>query len=298
MSTQMINKSLFILEPVEEGGYELCIKFLDKTEGLVSAKKFTFSQAKPIQGSKEEGKVSNDDGKNAKKEPVENELLDVYSQNGVCSPNVLTNLFSKGDEQGVKKAAQMLKASTFQGPTILVLDLKDPETGYKENAKETIVKCESAVCDFFKSKTPSTEAGKHAKKIHGSAPDFVLCEGNLKMDLLKCGGFAASEIDYFHTPSGAKSFCQCAEFFMNAFKMGETAQGEKGALLADKYIVPVSGKFTSFKPCSKSTVLYPALYKDIYSVQGEFAKVLGTVYSVSGKYDLSSKITMMSVTKK
>jgi hypothetical protein len=291
MSTQMISKSLFILEPVKTGGYELCIKFLDKAESLVSAKKFTFSLEQPIQGAKEESKASHN------KEASENELLDVYSQNGVCGPSILTSLFSKGDEQGVKKAAQMLKASALKGPTVFVLDLKDPETGYKDNATGTITKCESAVCEFFKSKIPCAQAGKHAKKIHKSAPDFVLCEGHLKMDLLKCGGFSGSEIDYFHTPSGAKSFCQCTEFFMNAFKMGETAVGEKGALLADKYIVPISGKFNSFKPCTKSTVLYPALYKDIYSIQGEFAKVLSTVYSVSGKYDVSSKITTMSVTR-
>ena len=177
-----------------------------------------FSLQKPRS---EEGKVSHDDHKQVLGE----ELLDVYSQNGVCTADIL-KIFSKKDEQDVRKAVGMLKS---KAPTILVLDLRDPETGYKENSKGTIAKCEQGVCDFFKAKSYD-EAPKHAKKVHSAfTPDFVLCEGSLKMDLLKCGGFSASEVEYFNTPSGSKSFCQCTEFFMNAFKFGQVAQEKRAS---------------------------------------------------------------------
>jgi hypothetical protein len=284
-----ISKSTFSLQPIA-GGYELQIKFLDKSDGVVSTRKFSFAQPKPAQVSKDDSKVS-------LAQASMDELLDVYSQNGVCGEELLKNLFTKKDEQGVKKAAAVVKALAFKGPTMLVLDLKDPLTGYKPNALDTIAKAEKVVCDFFKSKGASNQASKHGNKIHSAvALDFVLCEGSLKQDLLKSGGFTASEVDYFHTAAGVQSLCQCAEFFMNAFKMGEQVQG--GAFLAAKYIVPVSGKFAAFKPCIKSTVLYPALYKEIYSLQGAFAKVLSTVYALFGKYDAATKITTMSVVAK
>lgn len=299
MSVANISKSAFVLEPVKSGGYELQIKFLDSADSLISSRKFLFSQQTPPSISREEGKVSRDGNTEEQGE----ELLDVYSQNGECtSPDeILTKLFKKGDVKGVKSAAGVVKATAFKGPTILVLDLKahDLDKGYREQAGGTIEKCEDVVCDFFKKKTAGSQISKEARQVQSLlTPDFVLCEGRLKVDLLKGGGFSASEIDYFHTRSGAQSLCQTAEFFMNAFKFGEMAQGEKGNFLAGKYIVPVSGRLASFKPCAKSTVLYPALYAKLYSPEGEFAKTLSTVFNVSGKLDAPSKITTMSMVRK
>jgi hypothetical protein len=62
--------------------------------------------------------------------------------------------------------------------------------------------------------------------------------------------------------------------------------------------VPLSGKCAAFKPWGKSTVLYPALYKKVYALEGAFAKALSVVYGVSGKFDPATKITVMSVVKK
>jgi hypothetical protein len=294
MSTQ-ISKCVFSLGPVRESYYDLSIKFLNGEDEVLSTKKFTFSQQK-----KEDGKLSYEKARTGKKDAFEDTLLDVYSQNGVCGPKILSSLFLKRDEQGIRRATAMMNEKAFKARTILVLDLQDPKTGYKENSDETIAKCERAVCDFFKSKSLSSEASKHAKKIHKNlALDFLLLEGSLKMDLLKYGGFSDSEIDYFHTSSGAKVLCQCTEFFINAFKMGEIAQGEKeGVLLADKYIVPISDQFTSFMPCIKSVVYLPPQYREMYAEDGIFAKKLKEAFAVSVTYDTSSKITIMNVTRK
>lgn len=278
MSTPIINQSLFNLTPVKDGLYELSIAFFDGDK-QVSSKKFTFIQKKM-----EEGKYE----KHLKDDP----LLDVYSQNGMCSPKILSTLFSKKDEQGLKKAEKMRESLGFKGRTILVLDIRDPDKGYAD--KETIVKCERAVCEFFKDKIPLSDASKHAKKIHKHPMDFVLCEGRLKADLLK--HFTPLETRYFETASGRQSLCQCAEFFMNALKGGDIIEG--GTLLADKYIESISGRYSFFEPCTTSTVLYPSLYEKMYSLDGAFAKTLSAVFSVSGTFDPSSKITIMNVARK
>jgi len=293
MSDAVISKSAFILEPKKEGAYELQIQFLGSHDDLISTRNFIFTPQGPKATSKEEGKVSFESTLQG------DELLDVYSQNGECSSpeKILKNLFSKRDIQDASAAGSVLKTSGFKGPTILVLDLKDhdPTKGYKE--RTTIEKCEDVVCEFFKRK--ALEGPAKAVQFKSTlTPDFVLCEGRLKVDLLKCGGFTASEIEYFHTRSGATSLCQTAEFFMNAFKFGEKAVGEKGELLAERYIVPVSGRFSSFQPCTTSTVLYPPPYAKIYAVDGVYAKTIGTVFNVKGGVDAATKITTMSVARK
>ena len=266
-----VSNVLFSLAPVKQDAYELQIKFFDEKETLVSDKKFTFVQGKSGEG----------------------ELFDVYSQNGTSVPNLLEHLFMNHDESGIKKAATKVKGA--KGPTILVLDLKDPVAGY--NANETVAKGEKMFCSFFQNKPVDGTVSARAKKIKSKifCPDFVLCEGALKMDLLKSGGFSVSEVDYFNSPKGAMSFCKCAEFFMNAFKFGQVAHGPNGEFLAAKYIVPINGAV--FGPFAKSTVLYPKMYQELYSPKGEFALVLSSVFSVTGDFDKQSKITTLSVEK-
>ena len=53
---------------------------------------------------------------------------------------------------------------------------------------------------------------------------------------------------------------------MNAFKLGDVAQGAKGTLLAHSYIVPVADQ--DFSPYTTSTVLYPPEYEKMYSGEG------------------------------
>jgi hypothetical protein len=267
-----VDHASFLLEPKKNGSYALQVNFMSAGKLATSSKEFTFT---PYQGE------------------LSGELVDYYSQNGVCSPDILNHLFSKGDEQGIKKAASKLKPLAGKVPTILVLDLKDPQSGYKPNLEGTVAKCEEVVCAFFKKPQPGVS--KHARKAQALvAPDFVLCEGSLKIDLLAKGGFSPAEVDYFNSPNGVTSFCQCAEFFMNAFKFGQEAHGPNGDFLAGKYIVPISGK-AEFKPYAKSVVFYPALYKEVYSPQGAFAQVLSTAFQIEGMFDAPSKITTLTM---
>lgn len=295
MSEAVISKSAFFLAPASQGAYELQIQFLSSDDSPISSKKFTFTPTKGAGLAKDEGKVSKSDALQSA------ELLDVYSQNGECTvpEKLLKKLFGKRDVADVTAAAGVVKASGFEGPTILVLDLKDHEQGYRDKAGATIAKCEQVACEFFKGKALEKNAPAHAQNFKSKFnPDFVLREGTLKVDLLKTGGFTPAEVEYFHTRPGATSLCQTAEFFMNAFKFGEVAKGGSGEFFAGKYIEPVSGKFSSFQPCSVSTVLYPPPYAKIYAVDGVYAKTIAPVFHVKGGIDPVTNITTMSVARK
>lgn len=82
---------------------------------------------------------------------------------------------------------------------------------------------------------------------------------------------------------------------MNAFKFGQVGKGKEGMYSADAYIKTVTEDGKAFQPQQKSTVFYPASYKEIYSLQGEFAQIMSEVFSVSGIFDAKSKITAMSL---
>jgi hypothetical protein len=277
-----IHNTAFSIKGLNEKAYELSIEFLDENKQLLSDKKFTFKQESSV----EEGTI-----------------WDVFTKNGTCSAGLP---FTGADVQDTKKAAKMLSDLLPSDPLVCVLDLKDPHTSYIpcSSCTQTIATCEEIVCDFFQQKTVDSSLSKHAKNMHAlfqkSVPvDFVICEGSLKVDLLQQGGFTDKEVEYFQaTSSGKISFCKSAEFFMNGFKLGETAYSETASFPVDKFIKPLSKKFSSFQPHKTSTVFYPALYKDIYSPSGEFATVLEPVFSTSGNFDPSTKITTLSVEKK
>jgi hypothetical protein len=281
----VISKSSFSLIPLNESAYELNVQFLNENGSSISEKKFTFLQQHPV----EKGKV-----------------LDVFTKNGSCGPAFLKHLFQKSDEQFAKKVSAKLNACTVSGPLTGVLDIKEPHTGYIpcSACEQNVAESEEVVCNFFSKKEIDSSLSSHAKKIHSifhsSLPvDFVICEGTLKTDLLKNGGFTDKEIEYFqNTSSGAISLCQCAEFFMNGLKLGQEAQNTSGYFQAEKFIKPISGKFACFLPYQSSTVFYPALYKDIYSPEGEFTQVLHPVFSVTSTFDEDTKITTLNVEKK
>jgi hypothetical protein len=122
-----------------------------------------------------------------------------------------------------------------------------------------------------------------------------LCEGSLKGDLLKLGGFSDREVEFLNSKQGASHFCQCAEFFMNGFKLGYSVCNDTTEFSGSKYIKPISGRFSAFKPQSISTVFYPAQYKEMYSPQGGYAQSLQPIYSVEGDYEESMQITTLHV---
>lgn len=160
-----------------------------------------------------------------------------------------------------------------------------------------IPQSEQRVCELFSSETLYSNSPSLCQKVHkifqkNRPLDFVLCEGTLKMDLLKMGGFSAVEIKFLE--KSTKSFCQCAEFFMNAFKLGQTARSETGELFkGESYFRPVGHRV--FEPCAKSVVYYPPLYKDLYSLEGKYAQVIKPLFDVSGHFDPVTQITTMTV---
>lgn len=273
-----ICQSSFTLAPLKTGdGHELQVKFLDGNKSLVSTKKFTFTPPKDV---------------------LKGEVVDVYSQNGITCDDILKHLFKKSDAQCVQKASGLLKDLKLNKPeTLLVLDLKDGALGYGEGQEASVSKCEQTVCRFFKNGVDSS-VSQHAKKfLKHFTPDFIFCEGSLKIDLLKSGNFDAAEIAYFNSKEGVMDFCQCAEFFINASKFGEEAQCAKtGSFLLDKYIAPVASK-VAFQSCALSTVLYPAHYQHLYSPE-KIDLLFGSSFSVKGQMDAKTKISLVTMEKK
>ena len=144
------------------------------------------------------------------------------------------------------------------------------------------------------------EAGKIHHLFQRVHPvDFLLREGSLKQDLLKSGVFADSEIAFFQgLAGGCETFCQTAEFFMNALKIGSVARTSAGDFPLEKYVTSVARVPASFGPFKTSTVLYPPLYQEMYSADGAFFRTLGSVFSIEGAFDPKSKITRVNVAAK
>lgn len=275
MSTNIFSSS-FQLTPLHESAYQLKIDFLNEQRAVVDGKEFTFIHDAC---------------------PNEEKVYDVLTKNGKCHASILKKLFSNKDVDQAQQSALCL--STAPSPLLWVLDLQHPQSGYCKG--EPIKKNEEEVCQFFKASATGSNASAPSKKLHGifhqKLPmDFMLCEGSLKVDLLSKGGFTDQEAAYFHTKGGALDFCQTTEFFMNAFKLGHAAQAQAGSLSGHSFIYSLSEK--SFQPSKASTVLYPPFYKQIYAVDGHFAKTLGPVFSVSGGLDPSTEITVLNVEMK
>ncbi len=273
-----VSSSSFSLKVLNESAYDFMVHFYDGKGHSVGDAKFTFIQ---------EGN------------PSEEVIVDVFTKNGSCSPNLLSKLFSRSDVKEAKRAA--LKLGSQVTSTVMgVLDLKHPEFGYLKGG-EWIGDCEKEVCAFFQSSTACGGVSTSSKNLHqlfkSSLPvDFILCEGSLKVDLVQQGGFTEGQLSYFHTKPGVVSFCQTAEFFMNAFKLGEVGYAGPVSFQGEHFITSVGGK--AFQPCQVSSVLYPPLYKNVYSVEGEFAQVMSSVFSVTGGFDPATQITTLNVEKK
>lgn len=257
----------FSLTTLHSEAYELEVVFPPLMQEVgISSKTFTFIQ-KPAY--------------------VSGEMVDIYSLNGVCQ----RELFKCDDGQAIQKAADKWLDQESASPTIVVLDLKDSHLSYQQDLK--IAKYENAVCDFFKSaKTNAIVKGKDAKKVYplseaSVAVDFVLREGSLKHDLLSY--FSPAQGEYLLSKQGGTGFCQCAEFFMNGFKLGQEAAG----ISAENYVTALANK--KFHPYQTSIVWYPPLYKEMYSLQGPFAKALKSVFSVTGAFDEKTGITSLNV---
>lgn len=112
MSIKEIYNSSFTLAPLQESAYEMKMKFTDEQKNVLSEKSFIFAQQETA---------------------LEGEIVDVYSQNGKCSENVLSHLFQNSDESGIKK---VLSLPLPTGPTVFVLDLQDPISHYQESHRQ------------------------------------------------------------------------------------------------------------------------------------------------------------------
>ena len=92
-------------------------------------------------------------------------------------------------------------------------------------------------------------------------------------------------------PVGKKAFCQCAEFFINGFKLGHTALG----LHPQKYIAQVHST-QPFEPHTHSVVFFPKSYQELYALNSAAAKCFQDCFSIEGSK--VSGFTLWNVTYK
>lgn len=262
MSILPIQNTSFSLIPLNKESYDLKIDFWDAAGSLISQQVCTFTQSRA---------------------PIEDgQLFDIYSQNGVYSRGLFTNkdeaLFRQSDLKGIGLAAQKLTLIQPPKSTIIVLDLMDPSKSYLDIG--SIREGEEMICDFLKSKEPEKTVLSTADKVHKifkEMPlDYVFCESSLKHTIL-CG-FSDLEIEYLLKKP--IEFCQLTEFFINAFKFGQSTR----KIVAQNFFTPIASA-SEFKPITTSMVWYPAAYKNIYGIDGAFFNTMRPVFSVSGDFD-------------
>ena len=155
-------------------------------------------------------------------------------------------------------------------------------------------KAEKTVLEFFKAKgkyehSKSPNQFKNLFAQHNHKLDYIIFEGSLKADLLKSKIFSEQEAAFLQTdPIGKQVFCQCAEFFMNAFKLGSKAPG----IDVHKYVIPVNSD-KAFEPLTNSVVLFPKSYEKLYALDSPIAKCFQDCFHVEG--NKLSGITLWNV---
>lgn len=92
-------------------------------------------------------------------------------------------------------------------------------------------------------------------------------------------------------PVGKMAFCQCAEFFINGFKLGHTALGFN----PQKYFAQVNAQ-KPFEPLAHSVVLFPKSYQELYALDSAVAKCFSDCFLIEGIK--ISDITLWDVTYK
>ncbi len=264
-----VSRVLFSLSPLNGDAYQLDASFIGSENSVVSRRRTVFQQ---------------------KTVPEVGQVFDIWSHNGVaCSPIA----FSSRDIKELRHAVQ--RKEEINGLSVVALDLQDEQQLYRD--KEQIQRAEGVVCDFYRGKQSSDSLDRVQKVqdilVRVLPVDSVLCEGRLKCDLL--GTFSEQEIEFFlKKGTGSLSFCQYAEFFMNAFKMGQEPTGMP--IFALNYFESIR---RPFHPQLTSTVWYPASYKDLYSFEGSFMKEMRNVFSLTELCtDPESKITAITMRKK
>ena len=200
--------------------------------------------------------------------PVEGVTLDLYTQNGQDIAQEDLNLG--------------LNAGYSSDQTLAVVDIKGSDNTYLGD-KESVKKAERVAIALLQKQCPQLY--------------FILLEGSLKIDILASGLFSKEEIEFLEqTPKGKVILCQFAEFFMNAFKSGQSVSCNGHILSFGSYIYPLK-EGSTFQPRTTSIVVYPPLYKTIYAIDGPVARSFAPTFHVSGSFNPKTEVTIWEVTR-
>jgi len=246
--------------------------------------------------------------------PQKGEILDVYSLNGTLknggangggSTRVLKHILHKGDLEDVQKAISIFPLYNVETQRVFVLDLQDTHTKYRPclQCPSLLETNELIVADFLRTKptekerTSDTAYQQIRTLLQAGNVQFMIGEGSIKRNLLEHGGFTPDQMDFLLNEKGGSSFCQTAEFVMNAFKFGQAVKcGDGFELHGDAYIKAIGP--AHFIPGDVSTVLYPSFYKEVYNeTDSRYVKAITNVFH-SAAHTHSNGIFALTLTGK
>ncbi len=256
------------------GSYKIYIHFYSDAEKqhLVSRKKLTITKdhpEMPLLG-----------------KPV----FDVYSYNGVSTskPSKLLNErnFSTTTLEECHATLDIFKRTKVSESQVLfVLDLKNfpqHENDKNYSHRSSIEDSEAKLLSFLKiGHAKSSQQANLFREMLFSIPlSYVILEGRLKATFIEDDFFSEAEKIFLQTRGiGCQSFCQIIEFFLNAFKRGESvtcktnlSSGEIKRKTYDRtpYIQKIDETQPDYEPADISHTIYPPAYYEI-ATQGIYA---------------------------
>lgn len=296
-------------EKKPKGSYKVKITFWDENNQTLSVKKITCLANQNL------GNETN------------KEVLDVYSFNGIASKEAKKCLNDKNFTPEIAKEAQLIQTIvqdligqdkiSKDSQSLIVADFKDfPKTkGSSTYSEEKSIRgAEDHLKNLFQNSTAiTTKASTPALEFKNAEKGnlkHIINEGSLKFDILKTKLFSKEEKDFLQTTGeGSKGFCQFTEFFMNAFKFGDTVQvAIKEGILPDKKLVEQTifegNKYIAnidetkpYQPANKSTTIYPDSYKEI-ATKGIYTQAMQNSKVFSVRTEDQAGIVVMTTTKK
>ena len=170
----------------------------------------------------------------------------------------------------------------------LVIDFKDRSGRYDH--LEDIATTESAFADFFRnsrSDNNDTQAVIH-KLIKNGGITFFINEGSLKANLIK-HAFTPQQADFFQrSEDGSRLLCQLCEVIMNGFKQGNEAVVNGHHFTPNDYIAPLNDPTggidevaNDIHPSIRLMTLYPNFYRQAYSPQSEYYRLITSIFKAT-----------------
>jgi hypothetical protein len=232
---------------------------------------------------------------------------DVQPINGVYQKKFIKNLFKAKNVKDMSDQLKYLKNhEEDKYIKVFVLDIKDSTCNY--NSMTDIQSAEKEVKDFFSGKEPKEKSPRKDiyKIIKENNINYFFCEGKLKHFLVN-EIFSNEQSNFFqNTDQGKATLCQISEILLDEFKMGYeilvAANNKTHILLPDDYLILFKNKINvdliknpiTLSPITLFT-LYPAHYKELYSLKEKYCESLSNCFKFDHEYDDKTRTTAIKM---